>query len=111
MTTALDQAYKKKKDIVVTAWSPHWMFAKYKLKYLKDSKKDFGSIESIHSITRKGLKKDIPKANKIIDKFNWTQKDMEAVMLDINYGMSPEKAAKKWIKEHPKKVASWTSNK
>ena len=111
MTTALDQAYKNKKDIVVTAWSPHWMFAKYKLKYLKDSKKDFGSIESIHSITRKGLKKDIPKANKIIDKFNWTQKNMEAVMLDINNGMSPEKAAKKWIKEHPKKVASWTSNK
>ena len=32
-------------------------------------------------------------------------------MLDINNGMSPEKAAKKWIKEHPKKVASWTSNK
>ncbi|EHJ52024.1 ABC transporter permease/substrate binding protein [Streptococcus macacae] len=108
MTTALDQAYKNKKDIVVTAWSPHWMFAKYKMKYLKDPKKDFGSIESIHSITRKGFKKDRPKANKIIDKFNWSQKDMEAVMLDINNGMSPEKAAKKWIKEHPKKVASWT---
>lgn len=111
MTTALDQAYKNKKEIVVTAWSPHWMFAKYKLKYLKDPKKDFGSSESIHSITRKGLKKDMPKVNKIIDKFNWTQKDMESVMLDINNGASPEKAAKKWIKENPKKVASWTNSK
>lgn len=111
MTTALDQAYKNKKEIVVTAWSPHWMFAKYKLKYLKDPKKDFGSSESIHSITRKGLKKDMPKVNKIIDKFNWTQKDMESVMLDINNGTSPEKAAKKWIKENPKKVASWTDSK
>ncbi|EJN93854.1 ABC transporter permease/substrate binding protein [Streptococcus ratti] len=111
MTTALDQAYKNKKEIVVTAWSPHWMFAKYKLKYLKDPKKDFGSSESIHSITRKGLKKDMPKVNKIIDKFNWTQKDMESVMLDINNGTSPEKAAKKWIKENPKKVASWTNSK
>ncbi|MGT2636681.1 ABC transporter permease/substrate binding protein [Streptococcus ratti] len=111
MTTALNQAYKNKKEIVVTAWSPHWMFAKYKLKYLKDPKKDFGSSESIHSITRKGLKKDMPKVNKIIDKFNWTQKDMESVMLDINNGTSPEKAAKKWIKENPKKVASWTNSK
>lgn len=111
MTTALDQAYKNKKEIVVTAWSPHWMFAKYKLKYLKDPKKDFGSSESIHSITRKGLKKDMPKVNKMIDKFNWTQKDMESVMLDINNGTSPEKAAKKWIKENPKKVASWTDSK
>ena len=111
MTTSLDQAYKNKKEIVVTAWSPHWMFAKYKLKYLKDPKKSFGSTESIHSIVRKGLKKDMPKVNKIINRFNWTQDDMEAVMLDINDGMSPEKAAKKWVKNHPKKVASWTANK
>ncbi|MGT2924193.1 ABC transporter permease/substrate binding protein [Streptococcus caviae] len=111
MTTSLDQAYKNKKEIVVTAWSPHWIFAKYKLKYLKDPKKDFGSEENIHSITRKNLKKDMPKVNKIIDRFNWTQDDMESVMLDINKGMSPEKAAKKWVKNHPKKVASWTDSK
>lgn len=111
MTTSLDQAYENKEDIVVTAWSPHWIFAKYKLKYLKDSQKSFGNSESIHSLTRKGLKKDMPKVNKIINRFNWTQGDMESVMLDINKGMSPEKAAKKWIKNHPKKVASWTDSK
>lgn len=57
MTTSLDQAIKKKDPIVVTAWSPHWMFAKYDLKYLKDSKETFGSAENINTIARKGLKK------------------------------------------------------
>lgn len=96
MTTSLDQSIKKKEPIVVTAWSPHWMFAKYDLKYLKDPKGSFGSEENINTIARKGLKKDMPTVYKIIDRFHWSQKDMEAVMLDINKGMSPEAAAKKW---------------
>ncbi|HEQ0448289.1 TPA: ABC transporter permease/substrate binding protein [Streptococcus pyogenes] len=108
MTTSLDQAIKKKDPIVVTAWSPHWMFAKYDLKYLKDPKETFGSTENINTIARKGLKKDLPNVYKIIDKFHWTQKDMEAVMLDINKGMSPEAAAKKLVEANQSKVSSWT---
>ncbi|HEP1278997.1 ABC transporter permease/substrate binding protein [Streptococcus pyogenes] len=108
MTTSLDQAIKKKDPIVVTAWSPHWMFAKYDLKYLKDPKETFGSTENINTIARKGLKKDLPNVYKIIDKFHWTKKDMEAVMLDINKGMSPEAAAKKWVEANKSKVSSWT---
>ncbi|HFF7466076.1 TPA: ABC transporter permease/substrate binding protein [Streptococcus pyogenes] len=108
MTTSLDQAIKKKDPIVVTAWSPHWMFAKYDLKYLKDPKETFGSTENINTIARKGLKKDLPNVYKIIDKFHWTQKDMEAVMLDIHKGMSPEAAAKKWVEANKSKVSSWT---
>ncbi|HEQ6373921.1 TPA: ABC transporter permease/substrate binding protein [Streptococcus pyogenes] len=108
MTISLDQAIKKKDPIVVTAWSPHWMFAKYDLKYLKDPKETFGSTENINTIARKGLKKDLPNVYKIIDKFHWTQKDMEAVMLDINKGMSPEAAAKKWVEANKSKVSSWT---
>ncbi|VGQ36158.1 glycine betaine transport system permease [Streptococcus pyogenes] len=108
MTTSLNQAIKKKDPIVVTAWSPHWMFAKYDLKYLKDPKETFGSTENINTIARKGLKKDLPNVYKIIDKFHWTPKDMEAVMLDINKGMSPEAAAKKWVEANKSKVSSWT---
>lgn len=108
MTTALDQAIKKKEEIVITGWSPHWMFAKYDLKYLEDPKKSYGSSENINTIARKGLKKDKPELYKIIDKFNWTKEDMEKVMLDINKGMTPEAAAKKWIKENQDKVAKWT---
>ncbi|HEP6189298.1 TPA: ABC transporter permease/substrate binding protein [Streptococcus pyogenes ABC020013294] len=108
MTTSLDQAIKKKDPIVVTAWSPHWMFAKYDLKYLKDPKETFGSTENINTIARKGLKKDLPNVYKIIDKFHWTQKDMAAVMLGINKGMSPEAAAKKWVEANKSKVSSWT---
>lgn len=107
MTTALDQAIKNKKDIVITGWSPHWMFSKYDLKYLEDPEGTMGGKEAIHTMTRKNLSKDLPEVNKVLDNFNWTQKDMEEVMLDINNGTSPKEAAKKWIKKHEKEVNSW----
>lgn len=107
MTVALDKAIKQRKDIVITAWSPHWMFAKYDLKYLSDPKNTMGKTESIHTLARKGLKSDNPKAYQILNNFSWSQKDMESVMLDINNGMPPQAAAKKWLKNHPNQVKKW----
>ncbi|MFC6278751.1 ABC transporter permease/substrate binding protein [Streptococcus moroccensis] len=108
MVTALDKAIKAEEPIVITAWSPHWMFAKYDLKYLEDPEGVFGAGENIHTLSRKGLAEDLPKAYQIIDQFFWEKEDMEAVMLDIADGMSEEEAAQKWISEHPEKVAEWT---
>ncbi|HEO4563614.1 TPA: ABC transporter permease/substrate binding protein [Streptococcus agalactiae] len=108
MTTTLGKAIKNKDQVVITGWSPHWMFAKYDLKYLKDPKKSFGGEEHINIIARKNLKKDMPKVYKIIDKFKWTKEDMESIMLDMDKGMEPAKAAQKWIKNHKKEVSEWT---
>ncbi|MBC1920600.1 glycine betaine ABC transporter substrate-binding protein [Listeria grayi] len=108
MTVSLAKALKNKQDIVITGWSPHWMFAKYKLKYLEDPKKSFGDAESIHTMARQGLKKDDPKAYKILDKFNWSKQDIEDVMLEINDGKDPKDAAADWVKKHKKEVSEWT---
>lgn len=108
MTTTLGKAIKNKDQVVITGWSPHWMFAKYDLKYLKDPKKSFDGEEHINTIARKNLKKDMPKVYKIIDKFKWTKEDMESIMLDMDKGMEPAKAAQKWIKNHKKEVSEWT---
>ncbi|WP_270660171.1 ABC transporter permease/substrate binding protein [Enterococcus thailandicus] len=107
MTVALGQAIKKQEPIVITGWSPHWMFAKYELKYLEDPKNGMGSEEQIHTMVRKGLKEDQAEAYKVLDQFNWTKEDMEEVMLEINNGKDPQEAAKTWIENNQDKVASW----
>ncbi|PWS24437.1 glycine/betaine ABC transporter permease [Enterococcus faecium] len=107
MTVALGQAIKKHEPIVVTGWTPHWMFAKYDLKYLEDPENGMGSEEQIHTMVRKGLKEDQPEAYKVLDNFHWSEKDMEKVMLEINNGKDPQQAAKDWIKENQELVESW----
>ncbi|MDT2808299.1 ABC transporter permease/substrate binding protein [Vagococcus lutrae] len=107
MTVALGQAYKKKEPIVITGWSPHWMFAKYDLNYLEDPKQAMGAEETINTMARQNLKEDSPKAYRILKNFKWSKDDMEKVMLEINSGTDPVKAAQNWIKENPDMVKTW----
>lgn len=106
MLGALEEAIKKEEPIIITGWSPHWKFSKYDLKYLDDPKGTFGGIESIHTIVRKDLEKDMPDAYKILDRFHWEPEDMEAVMFDAQEG-SFEEAASKWIEKNQTKVNEW----
>lgn len=108
MTSTLDKDYQKKLPIIITGWTPHWMFTKYKLKFLKDPKNVYGKAEDIHTITRKNLKQDKPEAYEMLDRFYWTPAQMSSVMIKVNNGEEPAKAAKAWIKNNPKQVAEWT---
>ena len=50
MTAALRRAARRDEWIVVTGWSPHWMFAKWKLRYLEDPKGVLGGLERVHAL-------------------------------------------------------------
>lgn len=108
MTQALADAIKNKEPIIITGWSPHWMFSKYDLKYLDDPKGSFGGNEHINTIARNGLKEDMPNAHKILDQFLWTADDMEAVMLKVNEGENVKEVARQWITDNTDKVSKWT---
>lgn len=107
MTVALGQAIANQEEIVITGWSPHWMFAKYDLKYLEDPEQAMGESESIHTFVREGLAEDKPEVYQVLDNFNWTTEDIESVMLEISNGVDPEIAARNWMEANPEKVASW----
>ncbi|MFF2176722.1 glycine betaine ABC transporter substrate-binding protein [Lysinibacillus sp. NPDC058147] len=110
MTTSLAKAIKNKEDIIVTGWSPHWMFAKYDLKYLEDPKGVYGGEETINTFARKGLKEDQPDVYSVLDNFHWTSEDLESVMLEIMDGKDPKQAAKDWVSANADKVAEWTKD-
>ncbi|ASS66115.1 MULTISPECIES: glycine betaine ABC transporter substrate-binding protein [unclassified Paenibacillus] len=107
MTIALDKAIKKKEPIIVTGWTPHWMFGKYDLKYLDDPKKSFGEDEEIHTIVRGGLKQDAPSVYEFLDRFEWTDADMAKVMVAIQEGAEPAAAAADWAKDNAALIDGW----
>lgn len=107
MTTQLGRAIKKRQPIVVTGWQPHWMFTKYKLKFLRDPRNVYGAAENIHTIGRVGLRRDEPAAYTVLDRFYWTPTEMSAVMMQVNNGVAPAAAAKHWLAAHPAKLKQW----
>lgn len=110
MTAELGRSEKKQESIAVTGWVPHWMFAKWKLKFLEDPKGVFGAAETVNSIGSKDLEKKAPEVAAFLKKFQWQSKDeIGEVMLAIQDGAKPEQAAKDWVAKHPERVAEWTA--
>lgn len=107
MTSALNKAIQYKQPIVITGWQPHWMFTKYKLKFLKDPKNVYGKTENIDTITRIGFKQSNPAVYRFLQNFNWTPTEMSGIMLKVNNGMDPAKAAQAYIDKHPQQVKQW----
>jgi len=109
MTAELGRAYAKQQSIAVTGWVPHWMFAKWKLRFLEDPKGVYGAAETVNSIGSKGLDKKAPEVAAFLKKFQWSSKDeIGEVMLAIQDGAKPDAAAKDWVAKHPDRVADWT---
>ncbi|WP_322903017.1 glycine betaine ABC transporter substrate-binding protein [Paenibacillus sp. SGZ-1009] len=108
MTATLDKAIRNQEPIIVTGWTPHWMFSKYDLKYLDDPKKSYGDAEEIHTLVRKGLKQQDPTAYQFLDRFSWTSDEMGEMMVAIQDGADPAVAAKQWTEAHPDRVNEWT---
>lgn len=107
MAQELQKAFDNNEPIVVTGWTPHWMFANMDLKYLEDPKNVYGGAEQIHTMVRHGLKEDMPEVYKFLSQFQWTADDMAQVMVQIQGGQSPEEAAKNWVEENEAKVNEW----
>jgi len=108
MTAELARAENAKKPIIVTGWKPHWMFAKYKLKFLEDPKKVFGEAEHVDNIVNPGLEKKAPTVVAFLKKFQWKPGEIDSVMLATTNGAKPAAAADAWITAHGDRVASWT---
>ena len=109
MTSELGRAVAKNEPIVVTGWVPHWMFAKWKLRFLDDPKGVYGAAETVNSVGSKGLDKKAPEVAAFLKKFSWHSKDeIGEVMLAIQEGAKPEVAAREWVVKHPERVAEWT---
>lgn len=107
MTAELDRAWRAHKPIVVTGWIPHWMFAKYKLRFLADPKNIYGAEEHVDSVVHPGLNGKAPAVVALLKKLNWQSADIGSVMLAIEDGAAPGDAVNQWIRDNPARVAGW----
>jgi glycine betaine/proline transport system substrate-binding protein len=106
MLTSVDRAYRGEKWFVATSWSPHWMFGKYKLRYLTDPKKSLGEAEHVDVIARKDFKSENPKVAEFFARMKLPISDLEAAMFTAQE-TSYDEAVAKYIKDHPDQIKTW----
>lgn len=80
MLNEFDRTLKRDKWVLLNAWSPHWMFSTWSLRYLDDPQETYGKAEQIHAVGRKGFSRDFPEVARFFSQFNLPMKDLEDLM-------------------------------
>lgn len=110
MIAELSYAIRHQEWIVVTGWLPHWIFARWNLKFLEDPDNVYGEGGHIATVVRDGLKRDMPRVYAFLDRFRWTPSQMGQLMLWIQEEEGrkyPYEKALRWMRHNPGKVRSW----
>ena len=108
MTAVLDKAIRERRWVVVTSWTPHWMFARYKLRFLEDPQLVFGGVEWIHALGRKGLDRDRPDLAGFLSRFQIPDRELSDLLLMANE-RSAEVAVEDYLDRHPARIRYWTT--
>ncbi|MFF6826954.1 glycine betaine ABC transporter substrate-binding protein [Streptomyces longwoodensis] len=109
MLAELKRAYAKKQPVLVTLWSPHWAYAQYDLKKLKDPRGAWGKGDGVHTVARRGFAEDNPEAGRWLKDFSMTEQqltDLEARIQQAGKGKEQD-AARAWLADHPGLLDTW----
>ena len=112
-------AEKNKTPLLGYFYEPQWFLSEVPLKKVSlppytpgcdsDPEKvacDYPDYKLNKIISKKFADSGSPAA-KLAKAFTWTNADQNSVATDIQGGMKPEAAAKKWVDAHPDQVAAW----
>ena len=108
MTAVLDKAIREQRWVVVTSWTPHWMFARYKLRFLEDPQLVFGGVEWIHALGRKGLDRGYPDLAGFLSRFQIPDRELSDLLLMANE-RSADVAVEDYLDRHPARIRYWTT--
>ncbi|MEM5295589.1 glycine betaine ABC transporter substrate-binding protein [Burkholderia sp. JPY481] len=107
MLAGVSRAYQSKQWVVATVWSPHWLFQKWQMRYLKDPKGTLGGEEQVHAFASKKFASEFPRADVFFKHFKLTLADVESIEYEGNSTNDYAAAAKKFVDAHPDKVTAW----
>lgn len=111
MTAALARAIKRKRWILVTGWSPHWMFSRWKLRYLEDPIKSLGGRERVHALVRRNFYQDFPvEVTEFLTRMYLPLDELESLMERAN-DSSYDEAVDDYIAKHPRRIDYWVTGK
>ncbi len=108
MTASLKSAIQENRPIVVTGWKPHWMFARWNLRFLEDPAEVYGAAENIHALGRPGVARDLPDVTAFIRNMRFTDQQIGSLIDAVAHGGGDRlAAASEWMQEHETLVENW----
>ncbi len=110
MVDHLEDSVRRRKEVVVTGWEPHWIFARYDIRFLEDPDGVFGAKEKIYTVGRKGLQEKHPYAVRFFERMQLTEKQLNSLVYQVRLNEDPRMGVKSWIENHEYIVNQWVKD-
>ena len=107
MVSRLEEALKKKEKIIVTAWTPHWIFGEWKLKMLSDPLNVYGKAEDLHMFVTTDFNDSFPDICSFLANIKLNLKEFSDIMASARHLNSPASAANKWLIANKQTALKW----
>lgn len=100
MLAILKKNIDAKEPVVVTGWSPHYIFGQYHLKFLEDPKGVFGAVEQIQTIANKEFVRSNPVVAGFFKNFRLDEQELSSLLAALNGSRNERQAVVDWLGEH-----------
>lgn len=110
MTNAFTEAYKRRNEVIITGWEPHWLFARYEARFLEDPEGVFGHKENIFALGTKGIKNKHPHVVQFFERLQLSEKQINNLIYYMNSELDPEDGVREWIERNEYIVNQWVKN-
>ncbi|EOR94378.1 Glycine betaine ABC transport system, glycine betaine-binding protein OpuAC [Arcticibacter svalbardensis MN12-7] len=109
MLAVLKKSVDAKEPIIITGWSPHYIFSTYKLKFLNDPKAVFGSVETIQTIANKTFAASNPEVKAFFSNFQLNDVELGSLMAALENNDDEAEAVGNWMTTHNDFVVKMTT--
>lgn len=106
MSSALRRAIQNEDWVVATAYSPHWVHGKWKLRYLEDPQKKMLEPDGVHALARIGFGAAFPRATQFLRQYRMPIQDVEQILLRMT-SIVVDEAVDEYIAQKPETVRAW----
>ena len=110
MLEQFEDSIQRRREIVITGWEPHWIFARYDVRFLEDPYNIFGQKENIYTIANKKLNETHPNAVRFFERMQLTEKQLNSLVYEVSLSEDPVNGAKAWIEQNEFVVNQWIKN-
>ena len=107
MMAALQEAVNKKEPIVVTGWTPHSMFGRWDLRFLKQDKDKVWGSGNIHIMGRRDIMTDKPELAQFLSNYFFTEAQLGDLIVTVGEADSEEEGARQWMNDNMDLVETW----
>lgn len=107
MLAALQEALAAGRPVVASGWKPHWMFSRFRLKFLADPKGVFGVEERLHPVASTTLEERQPRAAALLRALSFDEVRFDSLLAALNGAQDPRRATRRWLAGEAALVERW----